>query len=285
MRTLRGFDLEITDYNQLEPGRLISNTTIDFFLRLLQPDGPKGQDVWIMTNFLAQQIRSNSSCFLQNSLNANVYEQEGCYIIFMAWIESAHFFSIVGICDIKQHRDKVYVLESIGGYSEPLGVKVLKDYMNRIRKEKGFKEIEIASSSLNVPKQRPGSYDCGIFLLHNAKLILENPSKFIFQAENNDLGNWYSESDVLNKRSEMKNTLKKLSEDQRCKGVSAVRLRNKQVNFDKSTITVPNMSFQAVSSVDTYPPKKSVLGSQESELVASAFKNPQQKSITFAFLF
>ena len=97
-------------------------------------------------------------------------------IIFMAWIESAHFFSIVGICDVKQHRDKVYVLESIGGYSEPLGVKVLKDYMNRIRKEKGFKEIEIASSSLNVPKQRPGSYDCGIFLLHNAKLILENPS-------------------------------------------------------------------------------------------------------------
>ena len=172
----RGLDLEITDYNQLEPGRLISNTTIDFFLRLLQPDGPKGQDVWIMTNFLAQQIRSNSSCFLQNSLNANVYEQEGCYIIFMAWIESAHFFSIVGICDVKQHRDKVYVLESIGGYSEPLGVKVLKDYMNRIRKEKGFKEIEIASSSLNVPMQRPGSYDCGIFLLHNAKLILENPS-------------------------------------------------------------------------------------------------------------
>ena len=67
-------------------------------------------------------------------------------------------------------------LVSIGGYSEPLGVKVLKDYINRIRKEKGFKEIEIASSSLNVPKQRPGSYDCGIFLLHNAKLILENPS-------------------------------------------------------------------------------------------------------------
>ena len=81
----------------------------------------------------------------------------------------------------------------------------------------------------------------------------------------------------------MKNTLKKLSEDQRCKGVSAVRLRNKQVNFDKSTITVPNMSFQAVSSVDTYPPKKSVLGSQESELVASAFKNPQQKKYNLSF--
>ena len=81
----------------------------------------------------------------------------------------------------------------------------------------------------------------------------------------------------------MKNTLKKLSEDQRCKGVSAVRLRNKQVNFDKSTITVPNMSFQAVSSVDTYPPKKSVVGSQESELVASAFKNPQLKKYNLCF--
>ena len=81
------------------------------------------------------------------------------------------------------------------------------------------------------------------------------------------------------------NTLKKLSEDQRCKGVSAVRLRNKQVNFDKSTITVPNMSFQAVSSVDTYPPKKSVVGSQESELWLPHSKILNLKSITFAFLF
>ena len=79
------------------------------------------------------------------------------------------------------------------------------------------------------------------------------------------------------------NTLKKLSEDQRCKGVSAVRLRNKQAIFDKSTITVPNMSFQAVGSVDTYPPKKSVVGSQESELVASAFKNPQLKKYNLCF--
>ena len=61
----------------------------------------------------------------------------------MAWCESSHFPGIGGVCD--SNKPVIFVLESIGGYREPAGVRIMNNFLQerRVSANQLMTEIDI----------------------------------------------------------------------------------------------------------------------------------------------
>ena len=107
------------------------------------------------------------------------------------------------------------MLESIGGYPHPSLVKVLHDFMQEMQQLRKIPMSKIDIHTPPVPRQLPGSNDCGIFLIENATKIIENPADFISRAYSYRLDNWYPSSDISNRRTEIAKQLYDFGQEQR----------------------------------------------------------------------
>ena len=210
---------------------------VDFYFRYLQPHGHADESVWLMSNYRAQQLRYwHANPTLQGQVrDAKLFEDGGCCIIFMAWCESSHFFGCVAVCG---EQPTIYILESIGGYSEPSGVAFLSNFLLEIRSLKNLPPVEIKIVTSDVPRQTPGSNNCGLFLLHSAEQVLTNPKHFLRLAEENLLGNWYPSSSVSKKREQIAQLIQRLATEQRMPG---------GVNQSLEKLNLPNLNFKVRS--------------------------------------
>ena len=214
----RRFAVDVADYKCLAMKSFLSNSVVDFFIRHLQPSGPAGQTVWLITNFLAQQMAGSwwqSPSLLSQVQDAKLYEPGGCELVTMAWVEKSHFFLIVAICG---DPDKIFILESIGGYPEPRGADILRNFLAQIRVRNKLDPVEAVTIAPEVPRQSPGSNDCGVHLLENISRIKENPLQFIARAQIDNLKDWYPTASLVKRRSELAGTIRRLGEDQRLPG-------------------------------------------------------------------
>ena len=229
----------LADYLSLRPRNFLTNSLVDFKLRSLQPEGPAGQKVWLITNQMAQLLSGggwwNIPRINQQLDDANLYQEGGCNIIVMAWCESNHFFAIVAVLD---YVDKIYCLESIGGYREPLGLSIMNNFLKEIMRVRGLRKPDpFILGSPSVPKQISGSNECGLFLVENAGMILRNPDDFIMRAQTHTLSDWYPTEQVATKRQETAEQLKVLAEKQRQPG---------ELLEGRGILTLPELVFQVV---------------------------------------
>ena len=215
-----------SDLACLRPRAFITNDIVDFRLRFLQPDGPAGQTVWLLTNSHAQQLHSWRLCptLRQQVEAARVFQEGGCQIIFMAWCENSHYFGVVGVCGV---QPLIYVLESIGGYEEPKGPAILGTFMKEMRTLMKMTPADVPILTPDVPRQPPGTNDCAMFMLESSRKIVEDPVMFIERAQLNQLGNWYPASTVATRRSELTKLVEKLAQEQNLEEQSI-----SQVEFD-----------------------------------------------------
>lgn len=202
------------DLDCLRPKTFITNDIVDFTFRLLQPNGPSGQPVWLISSYLSQLLHEwkLSPTLTKQVEAAKLFEKGGCEIVLVAQCQNSHFFGIVGICGPKP---AIFVLESIGSYPQPSLVKVLHGFMQEMQQLRKLPMSKINIHTPPVPRQDPGSNDCGIFLIENAKKIIENPADFISRAYGYRLENWYSPSDTSNRRTEIAKQLLDLGQEQR----------------------------------------------------------------------
>ena len=87
--------------------------------------------------------------------------------------------------------------------------------MSDMRMSAGFVKWDIPVITLDVPKQPVGSNDCGVYLLENCKLLLQNTEELLQKAEENSCGSYYSRSVVQHRRKEIAEHLERLGEEQR----------------------------------------------------------------------
>ena len=203
-----------TDLDCLRPRRFITNEIVDFQFRYMQPNGPSGQQVWLLTAYHAQQLHSWANVpSLQKQVEAaRLFEDGGSQVVFMAWCEASHFFGCVGVCGV---NPAIYVLESIGGYTEPEGVASLRRFMREMQMLQKIAPSDIEVYTPDVPRQAAGSNDCGLFMIESAARVLESPCEFIQRVQRNQLSNWYPSNDASRRRTEIASLVLTLGQEQR----------------------------------------------------------------------
>ena len=205
------------DLKCLSPRSFVSIQICDFKLRQLQ-SSPKEEVVWILTNELAQQLSGRywEAPRIKSQLEeARLYEDGGCKVIFLPWCEGGHFFSIIAVLG---PQDRIYVMESIGGYDIPAGAGILGEFIKQVRASRGWDQVDCIISILDSPKQVAGSNNCAFFMLENATTLLRDPEDFCFRAEKDNMMNWYDSKQVGKRRVEMLDMLLRMGLEQREEG-------------------------------------------------------------------
>ena len=204
----------VNDLDCLRPKTFITNDIVDFKFKLLQPNGPSGQPVWLISSYLSQLLHEwKLSPTLSRQVEAaKLFDKGGCEIVLVAQCQNSHFFGIVGVCGA---QPAIFVLESIGSYGEPSLVKVLHEFMQEMQQLRKLPKNKIEIHTPPVPRQATASNDCGIFLIENATKIIENPEDFVSRAYSYQLENWYSQSDISNRRTEIAKQLLDFGQEQR----------------------------------------------------------------------
>ena len=210
----RQYALYETDMDCLRPRSFLTNDLVDFQFRYMQPNGPSGQPVWLLTAYHAQQLHSWARFpSLQRQVEAaRLFDDGGSEVVFMAWCEASHFFGCVGVCGL---NPAIFVLESIGGYTEPEGVASLRRFMHEMQLLRNLPPSNIEAYTPDVPRQTPGSNDCGLFMIESAARVLESPDDFIQRAQRNQLSNWYPPKNASSRRAEIASVVLTLGREQR----------------------------------------------------------------------
>ena len=217
IRDPKQYAVYVSDISCLRPRSFITNDLVDFQFRYMQPNGPAGKPVWLITSYLAQQLHSwSKSPSLKSQVEAaQLFGEGGCKVVFMAWCEASHFFGILGVCS---DNPAIFVLESIGGYQEPQGVSILRRFMQEMQVLRHIPPGDIEVHSPVVPRQSARSNDCALFMMHSASMVLDNPDNFIQRAHMNQLSAWYPPDDASSRRLELAKLLESLGHEQRQSG-------------------------------------------------------------------
>ena len=207
--------LYASEVKTLAPRRLIKDVIIDYCFRRLKIDYVGAERVLLIDSSKAQQLHSWQDCppLRYDVESAELFRSEGIQLVIMAWCESSHFFGIVAVCD--GNKPVIFVLESIGGYREPAGVRIMSKFLQERRVAANLPRTEIPIITPEVPRQPIGSNDCGIFLIENVTRIVQNPGIFLEKVSGGQLKEWYRPADVSQGRIEIAASIRKLSIDQK----------------------------------------------------------------------
>ena len=224
-----------SDLDSLQHTSYISNAIVDYKIRCLQPNGPAGKIVWMMSNGLGQLLSSpwwESPSVTSQLEAAQLYTEVGCNIIFLPWWQFDHFYAIISVLgdSNNQHVDHIFVMESVGTYPTPVGVKYMADFLKEVKCRKNIFSEEPIVRTLNTPKQPVGSNDCAVYVMEFGKFLLDDPYLFCRKAFDNNLGNLFSEDLVRNRRAELKQEIELLGFEQR----ESISQHSKSVSNSKS---------------------------------------------------
>ena len=207
-----------SDYNTLSQRAYLQDTVVDFNLRYLQPNGTGEGGIWIISTELGQLVGHHwwdNPRFKRELEIARPWRQGGCGAVLLPWCEQGHYFLLVAILE---QQPKLFILESLGGYCEPVGAGILRDFLVEQRLSHGGGSTKFITSSPRVPRQPPGSNDCGLFVIEYASEIIRDTDNFKQRATENRLRDWFPQLRLKSKRSEIAVLLRKLGEEQRAPG-------------------------------------------------------------------
>ena len=144
---------------------------------------------------------------------------------------SSHFYILVAVLDTKQ--PVMFVLESIGGLFAnipPLADSFCKFLHMVCPNPNHFSSFD--KEIVDVPRQRAGFNNCGLFALYYVEMILKDPASFEEKARRNNLADWFPPSLVDTKRKELAAHIGQLAVDQRQSG--GVMMEQYQLDFPLS---------------------------------------------------
>ena len=225
------------DYLTLAPRQYVQDVIIDFKLRYMQPSGPEGEEVWLMSSQLGQligQIPWTSHALLRAVDQARPWQERGCRFVVLPWCESAHYFLLVAVLD---PQPMMFILESMGGCKEPAGAEILRNCLMDQRVLQGGPKVPFLTYTPTVPKQPSGSNDCGLFVLEFTREIMRDPEDFLRRAEAGTLSDWFPTAIVQNRRQELAALLRQLGEEQRRPG---------EVLEDQPALLLPDFTVEKV---------------------------------------
>jgi len=121
---------------------------------------------------------------------------------------------------LDSEQPRLYTLESIGGVFArvpPLAEKLCR-YLQLLKTGLGTECPNFEFIMVDVPRQKRGSNDCGLFGIKFVEMILQDSGEFEDRANRGLLQNWFSVDTVDTKRQELAAHVRQLAVDQRQPG-------------------------------------------------------------------
>jgi Ulp1 family protease len=207
-----------SDYISLEPGRYITDVTVDFAFRYeeLFRDPEK---VWLLSTEFAQILAAGSwwdDERLNLSLsNSKLWQADGAKIVLLPVCFSSHFYGLAAVLDPNQPT--LVILESIGGpfAREPPVAQIFREFLAEQKQLLDGGKVEFKTIIPEVPRQEPNSNNCGLFLIAFMRKLVENHTNFIERVNRCDLADWFPALSVAGLRSEIAKLISLLAEEQR----------------------------------------------------------------------
>ena len=207
-----------SDYFRLNDGEYLNDTVVDFYLRYLIETIPTKYSFYAFTSFFYNSlVEGGYEKVSKWTKNVDLFEYTHWFI---PVVENEHWNLAVvcypGACFDDNDKNLTYILffDSLEIRNSTLA-KVLRDYISSEWENKGKgPKLELGTHDIilytpKIPTQ-DNSYDCGVFLLQYAELVMQDPIRFHvhqFEAyhptllENED---WFTTEEVTQKRKEIK---------------------------------------------------------------------------------
>ena len=104
---------------------------------------------------------------------------------------ASHFYGLVAVLD--EDQPLLVILESLGGSfaKEPPITKIFIEFLAEQRQLLDGRRVEFKIVTPEVPRQAPGSNNCGLFLIKYMRKIIETPEDFVEKVKNCKLADWF----------------------------------------------------------------------------------------------
>ena len=233
-----GFVITKRDYGYLAKHHAISDNLVNFLLRqkdleledcrqMLYPDQPR--DTLLLTTEFAQKLqywakadappdRLQEMGLRDMSELRMLWKTGGASLVLLPEVSHGHFYLLVAYLDVQ--KPVTYVLESLGGdkwkRSTNTSARIFSTFLERLGEEAGIEVPAFTIDFPTLPMQANGSNDCGLFLMKNAELILEDPTTFLRRAKGKyGLASWYKSDILENARDHITTHINRLALEQR----------------------------------------------------------------------
>ena len=197
------------DYVTLTPGSYISDSVINFGLRISVQKFKTPLVLVLSTDFAARLSSWSSNDpdrfgLLTWATGAGLWTGGGARYVLLPVIWKDHFYLLVSVLDF--HSPTIQILESIGGDIYAQAPPITKQFIQflqfiHVREQQSEQKFQVHIPP--VPHQSRGSNDCGMFLLHFAEKILENPTEFEIEVSKGNLESWFDPEILLESRQEL----------------------------------------------------------------------------------
>lgn len=207
----------LKDYSSLTPRLYITDSLINFGLRLSVYKYNTPLVLVLSTDFSVRLMTWSQSDpdkhgLLNWATQAGLWTGSGARYVLLPVVWSSHYYLFVGVLDFASPT--VYILESIGTDHFARAPPVIQQFINfleflqvreQVSKQKFMVEIP------PVPRQSDYSNNCGVFLLHFAELIIENPTDFELKVSSGNLESWFDADILLTRRQELVELIKDMA--------------------------------------------------------------------------
>lgn len=206
------------DYSSLEPGRYLTDMSVDFAFRY-EEIFREPEEVWLLSTEFAQILGGGNwweDARMEKSLeNSKLWQEDGAKIVLLPVCHSSHFYGLAAILDPAQPT--LVILESLGGnYAiEPPVASSFKQFLTEQKQLLDGSIVEFKTLIPSVPRQTFRSNNCGLFLIEFMRKIVEKPREFIDKATRNSLADWFPHQLVASLRSEIATLMILMGEEQR----------------------------------------------------------------------
>ena len=211
----------LSDYKSLRPFRFLTDVTVDFAF-CIENYYEISKDVFLLSTELAQIFSGgnwwNDPRLINYIEDAKLWDPEGVKLVLLPLCYSSHFYVLAAILD--PENPLLVILESIGSYysNEPPVVKVFETFLMEKKQLLGHDQTKFKKVTPEVPRQKQGSNDCGLFAITFMKKIRSQPDDFIRRVKNSSLADWFPSDEVDSLRYELANQLSQLAQNQRLPG-------------------------------------------------------------------
>jgi hypothetical protein len=215
------------EYSSLAPRHFLIDTVVNWWLRLLDVQHVQkcqGHPTVLLLNTCFYERLKNwdpatglpkEELGLQKWTEFAQLWRCGSRLVVLPVCWNSHYYTLVAVLDPAQPL--LIILESIGGmYARvPPYANQFCSFLLLLRAGVGEGGPGFQTRILVVPRQSPGSNDCGLFCMTFAEKILEDPDSFEDLAKKGVLDVWFPASSVLTKRDEVARLIGQQAVEQR----------------------------------------------------------------------
>ena len=226
---LNGIEIKQKDLKLLKPNRKINDVIIDFYLKYLQvnkwPDNKMLEKTYIFSTYFYTSFAMKSSNVKNWTKNVNIFEKD--FIVVPIHDQERDHWYVTIVCFAKSPfslqkeamapKPMIVVMDSLEDGQKHSVCNKLRTFLTvewntKMKTEKKFTASNMPIIFPIIPRQPPGSLDCGLYLLQFVESFYSKPfPNYISPLANMDF--WFSHDSMVSKRYEIANLIQTLSEE------------------------------------------------------------------------